>query len=78
MDSQAILTGAATLELEERLARKTAAITVIGGGYVGLPLALAFARRGYPVRILDVDGEKVAALNAGRSYIGDIPSDAVR
>lgn len=69
---------AAALHLEERLARRAAVITVGGGGYVGLPLALAYARRGFPVRVLDLDEGKVAALNAGRSYIGDIPSDAVR
>jgi UDP-N-acetyl-D-glucosamine dehydrogenase len=49
-------------------------IGIIGLGYVGLPLAVAFAEAGCDVVGLDVDGEKVAALNAGRSYIEDVPS----
>jgi UDP-N-acetyl-D-glucosamine dehydrogenase len=49
----------------------------MGAGYVGLPLALALAGRGYRVWALDVDAAKVTALNAGRSYIRDIPDRAV-
>ena len=71
-------TAAVVLNLEERLVRRTAAIAVLGAGYVGLPLALAFVRRGFPVRIYDVDATKVAALNAGRSYIRDVPARAVQ
>jgi UDP-N-acetyl-D-glucosamine dehydrogenase len=52
-------------------------IGIIGLGYVGLPLAVAFAEAGCDVVGLDVDGEKVAALNAGRSYIEDVPSAAL-
>jgi UDP-N-acetyl-D-glucosamine dehydrogenase len=48
-------------------------IGIVGLGYVGLPLAVAFAEAGHEVVGLDADGSKVEALNAGRSYIEDIP-----
>ena len=51
-------------------------IGIVGLGYVGLPLAVAFAEAGHEVVGLDADPAKVEALNAGRSYIEDIP-DAV-
>jgi UDP-N-acetyl-D-glucosamine dehydrogenase len=50
------------------------AVGVIGLGYVGLPLALLFARSGSRVLGFDVDPAKVAALDNGRSYIQHIPS----
>ena len=52
----------------------TAQVAIIGLGYVGLPLAVAFAEAGFPVVGIDVDPAKVDALNAGHSYISDIPS----
>jgi UDP-N-acetyl-D-glucosamine dehydrogenase len=52
-------------------------IGIIGLGYVGLPLAVAFAEAGCDVVGLDVDATKVEALNAGRSYIEDVPSAAL-
>ena len=52
-------------------------IGIIGLGYVGLPLAVAFAEAGREVVGLDVDARKVEALNAGRSYIEDVPSSAL-
>src|SRR5689334_13303229 len=51
-------------------------IGIIGLGYVGLPLAVAFAEAGDDVLGIDVEPAKVAQLTAGRSYIEDIP-DAV-
>ncbi|OAI40549.1 UDP-N-acetyl-D-glucosamine dehydrogenase [Actinobacteria bacterium SCGC AG-212-D09] len=53
-------------------------IGVIGLGYVGLPLAVAFANAGEDVVAVDVDPRKVAAIAAGDSYIEDVPSDALR
>jgi UDP-N-acetyl-D-glucosamine dehydrogenase len=50
-------------------------VGVVGLGYVGLPLAVEFAEAGHRVVGLDVDGSKVKALRAGRSYIEDISSD---
>ena len=52
-------------------------ISVVGLGYVGLPLSLQFARCRVHVLGLDVDGEKVLALNAGRSYIKHIEASAI-
>jgi len=53
-------------------------IAIIGLGYVGLPLCLQFARRGVRVLGLDIDAKKVAALNAGRSYIRHIPASEIK
>jgi UDP-N-acetyl-D-glucosamine dehydrogenase len=52
-----------------------ASVAIIGLGYVGLPLAVAFAEAGHTVVALDVDASKVAAVAAGRSYIEDISSE---
>src|SRR5438046_10572108 len=52
--------------------RREARCGVVGLGYVGLPLALEFARAGFRTIGIDVDPTKVAAVNAGRSYIVDI------
>jgi UDP-N-acetyl-D-glucosamine dehydrogenase len=57
--------------------QKTRHIAVVGLGYVGLPLALQFARCGVRVTGLDVDSGKVAALNNCESYIQHIPSHVV-
>jgi UDP-N-acetyl-D-glucosamine dehydrogenase len=54
------------------------AVGVIGLGYVGLPLAVAFAEAGQQVVGVDVDPRKVHDIGAGRSYIEDIPSDRLR
>jgi len=47
---------------------------VIGLGYVGLPLAVEFARAGYATVGIDLDPSKVTAINDGRSYIDDVPT----
>lgn len=52
----------------------TARVGIIGLGYVGLPLAVVFAERGHEVIGFDIDQCKVDSLNAGESYIEDIPS----
>ena len=59
----------------QRFAAGEARVVVIGLGYVGLPLAQAFAERGFRVVGLDVDPAKVAQLNAGRSYIRHVGGD---
>src|SRR5437764_6291118 len=60
-----------------RLETRQAAICVVGLGYVGLPLAIALAEAGFPVRGLDVAADKVAQLQRGASYILDVPEAAV-
>src|SRR5947209_8869845 len=63
--------------LRSRLAAKTAVVGVVGLGYVGLPLAEAFAASGFTVRGFDTDDDKVARLNRGESYIRHIPAGRV-
>jgi UDP-N-acetyl-D-glucosamine dehydrogenase len=53
-------------------------VGVIGLGYVGLPLAVAFAREGCEVVAVDVDARKIEAIEAGESYIEDVPSELLR
>lgn len=65
-------------ELKDRIASREARIGVIGLGYVGLPLAVEFAKAGFQVVGFDVDGEKIRSLQAGESYIEDVPSEALR
>jgi UDP-N-acetyl-D-glucosamine dehydrogenase len=55
-----------------------ASVGVIGLGYVGLPLAVAFAQQGCEVIALDVDARKVEAVQAGESYIEDVPSEVLQ
>jgi UDP-N-acetyl-D-glucosamine dehydrogenase len=50
-------------------------VGVIGLGYVGLPLSVAFAEAGERVVAVDVDERKVAMITAGESYIEDVPSE---
>jgi len=61
------------LDLLKKIQSKDARLGVIGLGYVGLPLAVEFARAGFHVVGYDISDEKVAELNAGRSYIPDVP-----
>src|ERR671936_2328148 len=63
--------------LEERIIARDAAIVVLGLGYVGLPLAVEFAESGFTVSGVDLDARKVAALNAGDSYVADVPAERV-
>jgi UDP-N-acetyl-D-glucosamine dehydrogenase len=66
---------AATDRVTERIRSKQAKVGIIGLGYVGLPLAVEFARGGFDVTGFDVDQEKVSAVNGGRSYIPDVAQD---
>jgi UDP-N-acetyl-D-glucosamine dehydrogenase len=65
-------------ELRARIESREARIGVIGLGYVGLPLALEFAKAGFRVAGFDLDAEKVRILSGGGSYIGDVPGDEVK
>jgi UDP-N-acetyl-D-glucosamine dehydrogenase len=61
----------------DRFKDQTARVGVIGLGYVGLPLAVEFAQAGYRVTGFDVVEEKVSGINAGRSHIKDVSSEAL-
>jgi UDP-N-acetyl-D-glucosamine dehydrogenase len=65
------------LHLKEKLEQRQARVGVIGLGYVGLPLAVEFAKAGFDVTGFDVDEFKVAEINAGRSYILDVKTEDV-
>jgi len=73
--SDSISTHAA--QLIAKLNDKTAHVGVIGLGYVGLPLAVEFARAGFHVTGVDVNEHKVAQLNAAVSYIQDVPTSVL-
>ncbi|MGE3956609.1 MAG: nucleotide sugar dehydrogenase [Vicinamibacterales bacterium] len=60
--------------LLERIRTTQARIGIIGLGYVGLPLAVEFARAGFDVTGFDVDESKNVQINAGQSYIPDVPT----
>lgn len=71
------LTGPAR-ELAEKLSSKTATIGVVGLGYVGLPLAVEFAKRGFRTVGIDLNSERVLRLNAGQNLIEDVDDDELR
>jgi UDP-N-acetyl-D-glucosamine dehydrogenase len=64
-------------ETLQKIENREAVVGVIGLGYVGLPLAIAFAEAGFRVMGIDLDQKKVDALNRGESYIEDIPSEVL-
>ncbi|MEO8597029.1 MAG: nucleotide sugar dehydrogenase [Candidatus Solibacter sp.] len=68
------LTAATAQILAEKIRTRRARVGIVGLGYVGLPLAVEFARAGFTVTGIDVSEEKVRRVNEGDSYIGDIPS----
>src|SRR4051794_8471666 len=70
-ETQIVLATTAKL-LEDKIRARTARVGIVGLGYVGLPLAVEFAKAGYTVTGIDVSDEKTRSVNAGQSYIGDI------
>ncbi len=61
--------------IASRIESKTAKIGIIGLGYVGLPLAVEYARQGFQTVGYDVSAERVLRLNAGKNYIDDVPEE---
>ena len=64
-------------QLLEKIENRSARVGVVGMGYVGLPLALLFAKADFDVVGLDIDQAKTDSLNRGESYISHIPSDEI-
>jgi UDP-N-acetyl-D-glucosamine dehydrogenase len=62
---------------DSRPAEPSARVGIVGLGYVGLPLAVTFAQAGIPVLGLDAVADKVAEVNAGRSYIEDVSDEVL-
>ena len=66
------------MRLKRKIADKSALLGVIGLGYVGLPLAVEFARAGFRVIGFDIDPGKIAGLKRGESYVGDVTNRRLR
>lgn len=66
---------AAVPAFDERISARQARVGIVGLGYAGLPLALAFAETGFDVVGIDVSDERVAMVNEGRSYLVDVPEE---
>ena len=66
------------VKLKDKIRDRRARVGVIGLGYVGLPLAVEFAKEGFDVTGFDVDVSKVDEINAGRSYILDVKTEEVK
>ncbi|MFQ6048302.1 MAG: nucleotide sugar dehydrogenase [Phycisphaerae bacterium] len=66
------------MEILRKIESKQAKLCVIGMGYVGLPLAVEFAKAGFATRGIDIQVEKVRSINSGRSYIGDVSDRDLR
>ncbi|MCS6882367.1 MAG: nucleotide sugar dehydrogenase [Oscillochloridaceae bacterium] len=64
-------------ELLGKIAARSAVVGVIGMGYVGMPLAVRAGAQGFRVLGFDVNAERVAQINAGQSYVGDVPGAAL-
>jgi len=60
--------------LEGKIASHRARVGIVGLGYVGLPLAVEFAKAGFSVTGIDLNAGKTKLVNAGDSYVGDVPS----
>jgi UDP-N-acetyl-D-glucosamine dehydrogenase len=63
--------------LADKIRSKQATVGVVGLGYVGLPLAVEYAQAGFHVVGIDLSEAKAARVNAGDSYVGDIPSSVL-
>ena len=63
--------------LKEKIESKTARVGIVGLGYVGLPLAVEFAKAGFHVTGIDLQQSRVDRLMRGESYVQDVPSSEV-
>ena len=58
--------------LEEKIRTRQSRVGIVGMGYVGLPLGVEFAKAGFNVMGIDLNDSKIARINAGDSYVGDV------
>src|SRR5579862_6320065 len=63
--------------LKEQIVNRTARVGIVGLGYVGLPLAVEFAKAGFSVTGIDLVESKIERINAGNSYVQDVAEDDV-
>ena len=64
-------------QLKEKLDTRSARVSIVGMGYVGLSLAVELAKAGLTVRGIDLDLERVNLLNRGESYLVDVAADTL-
>src|SRR6516164_10875877 len=73
-----VLRDVSTLQaLKEKIETKTARVGIVGLGYVGLPLAVEFAKAGFHVTGIDLQQSRVDRLMQGESYVQDVPNSDV-
>src|SRR5271154_2003490 len=60
------------MSLADKITNRTARVGIVGLGYVGLPLAVEYAKAGFTVTGIDLSSSKTESVNGGKSYIGDI------
>ena len=65
-------------EFIQKVDKREAVVGIVGLGYVGLPLMLCFAEKGFRVVGLDVDSAKTNSLTKGESYIKHIPAERIQ
>ena len=66
------------MNIKEKIEKRKAVVGIIGLGYVGLPLAIEFAKGGFRTIGLDIDERKISSLKNKRSYIKHIPSANIK
>ncbi len=62
------------MSLDQKIGSREAVVGIMGCGYVGLPLALEFAKKNFHVLAFDLDNDRIAQINSGMSYIPDVPT----
>lgn len=65
-------------QFEDRLKKRKAKIAVVGLGYVGLPLALEFYKKGFVVFGIEIDRDRLSRLRRKETYITDVSSQELR
>jgi UDP-N-acetyl-D-glucosamine dehydrogenase len=60
--------------LQDKISSKKASISIVGAGYVGLPLAMLFCSKGFIVNVFDIDSNRIKLLKDGKSYVEDVLS----
>ena len=65
-------------KIKKNIADKKVRLGIIGLGYVGLPLAIEFAKAGIKTLGFEISGQKIQSINKGKSYIDDVPNSDVK
>ncbi|HLG28952.1 MAG TPA: nucleotide sugar dehydrogenase [Candidatus Brocadiales bacterium] len=66
------------MALQDKISNKEAKVGIIGLGYVGLPMAVEFARKGFNVAGIDTNPERVSKINKGESYVLDVKNEEIK